>query len=221
MGKELNILIAVPSGTHWLAEFGTSLVSLVGALAMNQVRGYSVTQFQVSNIKGSILPNARLRALKTAKKINATHLLFIDSDHTFPADMVHRLLAHEKDVVAANCVTKTIPAMTTARQEGLDSQGEPVFSDTAVGIEKVWRVGTGVMLLSRKAYMQIPHDAFGMQYKEETDSYQGEDWALCEALTKAGVPIYIDHAVSREVGHIGLLTYTHDYVGTVQREAVE
>lgn len=218
----LNVVIVVPSGTHWLADFGTSLISMLGYFANNRVGVAKVQQYRVVNVKGSILPMSRLTGLKAAKEADASHLLFLDSDHTFPPDLLNRLLKWDKDCVAANCVTKTIPAMTTARafREG-DAQGEVVYSDEgSIGLDKVWRVGTGVMLLSKRAFSRIPHDAFSMTYKPEVDRYQGEDWTLCEALDKLGVPIYVDHRLSRQVGHIGMLNYTHDYVGTIIKEPI-
>lgn len=220
--SSLKLLIAVPSGIHWFADFATCMISLTGYLAMKPVPGYSGVEFKVMNIKGSILPKSRLQALKAAKQWDATHLLFVDSDHTFPSDMVHQLLAHRRDVVAANCVTKSIPALPTARARGHDLQGDIVYSDVGrTEIQSVWRVGTGVMLLAKRAYMQIPHSAFAMPYKEEADTYQGEDWTLCEALERAGVPIYVDHKVSQQVGHVGIFNYTHEFVGRVLSEAHE
>ena len=218
----LKVLVVVPSGGHWVADFATSLISLVAHFANKPVPGYSSQELQVMNIKGSILPKSRLQGLKAAKAARATHLLFLDSDHTFPPSLLSQLLACEKGVVAANCVTKSLPAATTARRFKLDEpQGIPVYSDAdSVGLQKVWRVGTGVMLLSAWAFEKLPHDSFGMVYKEEADTYQGEDWTMCEALEKAGVSIYIEHSISRAVGHVGMLNYTHEYVGEVlKREA--
>lgn len=218
---DLNVVVVVPSGPHWLADFSTSLISMMGYFMNNKVPGSTTSQFRVVNVKGSILPTLRLNGLKAAKAIGASHLLYVDSDHTFPPDMLNRLLKWKKDCVAVNCVTKSIPSTTTARShvEG-DSHGAIVYSDPGnVGqLARVWRVGTGVMLLSKRAYNQIPHEAFAMTYKPEADTYQGEDWTLCEALENAGVPIYIDHAVSRQVGHVGILNYTHDLVGTIIKE---
>lgn len=212
----LRIIIGVPSGGTWCAEFGTSLVSLVACFANSAVPGFSSHELRVANVRGSILPKQRLEILKAAKACEASHLLFIDSDQTFPADLVHRLVARGKDVVACNIATKQIPANTTARRKCADPQGESVFTDPeSTGLERVWRVGTGVMLLSAKAYNQIPHGAFAMTYKPEADAYQGEDWNMCEALERAGVPIYVDHDTSKKIGHIGSLNYTHDYVGQV------
>lgn len=215
--SKLRVLVVVPSGSHWVADFATSLVSLVANFANVPVKGYESHELRVMNVKGSILPRARLQGVKAAKAIEASHLLFLDSDHTFNPDLLHKLLAAGKDVVAANCVTKSIPASPTGRlyKEG-DPQGEPLYTDPdSVGLQRVWRIGTGVMLLSRKAFEQIPHDAFSMPYMLEADTYQGEDWTMCEALEKAGVPIYVEHGVSKTIGHVGMLNFTHDYVGTL------
>lgn len=217
---DLKIVVVVPSGTHWIADFATSLISMMGYFMNTPVPGMKTHEFRVVNIKGSILPTSRLNGLKAAKHIGATHLLYVDSDHTFPPDMLHQLLRWKKDCVAVNCTTKSIPSTTTARTlNEANTQGDIVYSDENLKgtLSRVWRVGTGVMLLSARAYNQIPHDAFSMPYMPEADVYQGEDWSLCEALTKAGVPIYVDHGLSREVGHVGNFTYTHDYVGEICR----
>jgi hypothetical protein len=221
VSKNLNIVVVVPSGITWFAEFATSLISMSGYFMTHKVPGWDTHKFRVTNVRGSILPTLRLNGLKAAKEVEATHLLFIDSDHTFPPDTLHQLLKWNKDCVAANCVTKTIPAMTTARTfNPEDSQGDVVYSDpqgpTTNALQKVWRVGTGVMLLSARAYLQIPHSAFAMPYMPVPDVYQGEDWSMCEALESAGVPIYVDHRLSREVGHVGVFNFNHDYVGTLQ-----
>mgnify|MGYP001562987768 CR=1 FL=1 len=214
--KELNVLVVVPSGAYWLAEFSMSLLGMLGYFNSHKVPGFSGQSIRVANVKGSILSTSRLNGLKGAKEIDASHLLYLDTDHTFPADMLHQLLNRNKDVVAANCTIKKIPALPTARAKSEHPQGEVVFTDEAnKGLERVWRVGTGVMLLSKRAYMQIPHGAFAMVYKEDEDTYQGEDWTMCEALEKAGVPIYIDHRVSWAVGHVGNFEFTHEYVGYV------
>ena len=220
---DLRIVVVVPSGTHWLADFGASLLSMMGYFMNNPVKGMRTHEFRLVNIKGSILSTSRLNGIKAAKAMDASHLLFIVSDHTFPPDMLNQLLSWKKDVVAANCVTKSIPACTTARSfSATDPQGDIVYSDEKMvhNLERVWRVGTGVMLISKRAYNQIPHDCFTIKYMPEADVYQGEDWTMCEAMDKLGIPIYVDHKLSREVGHLGILNFTHDYVGSIIRDEI-
>lgn len=214
--KPIKVLIAVPSGTHWLADFGMCLLKAIMRYLHEPLNGQKIHDCQVVNIKGSLLPTSRLNAVKAAKETGATHLLFIDTDHVFPTDLMHRLLEHNKDVVSVNCATKSIPANTTARlYNPVDPQGTVVYSkpDTKPNLQQVWRVGTGVMLITVKALKKIPHDCFAVKYMEDRDVYQGEDWTMCEAFEKAGVPIYIDHQLSREIGHLGIFDYGHDLTG--------
>lgn len=216
----LKVVVGVPSGQHWIAQFGVDLGSLMVRFYMDRVPGYRSQELRVANVRSSILPKNRLDCVKVAKKIKADYLLFLDSDHSFPSNLLHRLISHGKAIVAANCVTKTIPAQTTARAfDPHDPQGIPVYSDPDKhGIEQIWRIGTGVMLIRRDALEKIPHNVWGMVYREDADTYQGEDWSFCAAAQELGIPIYIDHDLSREVGHIGNFEYTHQVVGEVIRE---
>lgn len=213
--KHLKILIGIPSGQHWLAQFGVDLGSLMVNFYMQRVSGYNSQELRVANVRSSILPKNRMDIMNLARKAEVDYLLFLDSDHTFPANLLHRLLAHDLPVVAANCVTKQIPATTTARSWSADPKGEIVYTDDKEGLEEVWRVGTGVMLIRKDVIQKIPNSAWAMKYLPEADTFQGEDWTFCQACQEAKIPIYVDHSVSREVGHIGNLNYTHDYVGEI------
>ena len=58
-----------------------------------------------------------------------------------------------------------------------------------------------------------------MRFLPGPKRYQGEDWAFCEACEKAGIPIFIDHDVSKLVGHVGNYEYTTAVIGEVQHVA--
>jgi hypothetical protein len=219
MKDKLKVLVGIPSGSHWLAQFGVDLTSLVAYFANRQVPGWRSQELRVANVRSSMLPKNRMDIMKAARSLDVDYLLFLDSDHTFPADLLHRLIAHDKPVVALNCVTKTLPAQPTARlkKEG-DTQGEVLYSDPDIhGLQQVWRVGTGVMLIRKDALDRIPHSAWEMVYKAEGDTYQGEDWTFCAECEMLNIPIFVDHDTSRMVGHIGNFEFTHDYVGEVVR----
>jgi len=158
--------------------------------------------------------------VSTALKNDATHLLFIDSDQTFPRDTAHRLLAHKKQVVACNIATKMIPSTPTARFKGATRAGVPVYTTAASPpLEQVWRVGTGIMMIDLNIFKRDKLKRppwFTQHWNEDLNSYVGEDWAFCEAMEKAGVKIYIDNALSMEIGHVGTLEYRHDLVVPIE-----
>ena len=217
MSDHFNLLVAVPSGQTWHAQFGIDLVNMVASFTGTKVPGYRSQELRVANIRSSILSKNRLDAVKAAKAAHSSHILFLDTDHTFPKGLPQQLAQHHKLVVAANCVTKQIPAKTTARlKSAADPQGIPCFSDPEKkGLEQVWRVGTGVMLINMKVFQRIGMGVWDMKYLPEVDTYQGEDWSFCEACEKADISIWVDHDLSRKVGHIGNLEFTHELVGEI------
>ena len=223
-GPEVHVMVAIPSGGMWYAEFALSIVHMSTAFMQFRVGNAAKQSLRVANCRGSILPKQRCDLVKQALAAGSTHILFVDCDHTFPRNMLHRLLSHNKDIVAANCVTKTIPSQPTARGKprgGDPGYGVPIFTDAKKGLEQVWRVGTGVMLARTDVFRKTGLDIFHMYWKEEVQNYQGEDWTMCEAFEKAGFDIWVDHDVSREVGHIGNYTFTHDVVGEVLQEVMK
>jgi len=133
----------------------------------------------------------------------------------FPASTLHRLLQWDKAVVACNCPVKTIPSNPTARFAPTVEHpaGVPVYTlPDSVGLQKVWRVGTGVMLIKLSVFERIAQPWFPVEWNEVLDDYTGEDWAFCAALERAGIPIHIDAGLSREIGHVGDFRYEHIHV---------
>lgn len=222
--KHLHVLVAVPHMGMWHADFARSLINMLTFCREKRVGEYKSTKVSLMSAQGSILTKLRLDMVENAIKQKADYLLFLDSDHAFPRVLLHRLLDWKKDCVAVNCVTKTIPSNPTARQEPTAEHpwGVPVFSDPEKeGLEAVWRVGTGVMLLRVKALEKLNwREAFNMFWNKERQTIQGEDWTLAETLKKGGVEIYVDHRLSRHVTHIGYFHYSHDYVGQVVQEEI-
>lgn len=221
--RRLKVVLAIPSPGIWHADFALSLLGLQHKFMTVPIPGYRDHELQYCSSKGSILTKMRREAVEFALSIKASHVLWLDTDHTFPPILLHRLLSHKKEVVAANCVVKRIPSSPTARQyvEG-KAQGAPVFSDPDKhGLEKVWRVGTGIMLVDTCVYEKTGSKIFNMYWREEFQTDQGEDWSMCEAVQAAGFDIYVDHDVSRAVGHIGMFEFTHDYVGEIVKEAYD
>lgn len=213
--KQLRLFIAVPSTNIWESDFGMSLVFLTNYLASHPVKGFDSWDFTVWNKKGSILAQLRESLVEQALEMGSTHILFLDSDQTFPRDLAHRLLEHRKLVVACNVATKKLPSDPTARQEGKEHYGDLVYTTpTSAGLEEVWRVGTGIMLVNLNLFARegMGQPWFEQKWNNTTGRYVGEDWAFCEKIAASGAKIYIDHDVSKQVGHVGKLNYGHDMV---------
>src|SRR5689334_5859802 len=94
------VAICVPSGDMVHADFAANLAALCldpGARA------------GVINSKGSIVAIVRNQCVAASQLIKATHILFLDSDMTFPLDVLKRLLAHNKDIVGALYARRRAP----------------------------------------------------------------------------------------------------------------
>ncbi len=210
--KEARVLLGTPSGSTWQADFGMSLVGLM-SYAPTPLQGWGQLQLGIDNPKGSILSRSRQLIVKRALGMDATHLLFIDSDMVFPPNLLHKLLEWDEQIVACNCATKQLPANPTARLKDDTVAGTPLYTEEeSEGLKEVWRVGTGVMLVNMEVFEKIEAPYWEIVWKEEVNDYQGEDWTFCEKLSEAGIPLYVDQGMSRDIGHSGSLVYTHGYV---------
>lgn len=216
--KQVEVMVAVPSPGVWMEPFGVSLVNMTTFFGATKLGNYKRQRLHVNSMKGSVLPKMRWSAIELAQKMNIDYLLFVDSDQTFPRGTIHRLWQHRLDCVGANISTKTMPTQPTARKltEKEPVFGEPVYTDEGMtGVEKVWRVGTGLVLLSKKAIQAIKPQDFDMYWREDVKLHQGEDWTMFNALEKAGIGVHVDHGLSWQVGHIGYFEYKHEYTGEV------
>ncbi len=223
MNRNVSVGVLIPSLNTWDTDFAMCLLELFNHTMMTPVPGIKRLALKVFNQRGSILPLQRYNLVQNALKTGCDYGLFIDNDQTFPHDTLQRLLAHEKRVVACNIATKKIPSSPTARKYNAKwPLGEVVYTDPdSTGLEEVWRIGCGIMLIDLKVFRKLPKPWFMNRYDERHDQIVGEDWYFCELLEKVGTKIYIDHDLSKEIGHIGPYTYTHDVVGEVVQKQVE
>lgn len=214
--KRLDVMLIVPSMGQWEADFGASVFGLVANFYAN-TWPYKERVLQLHSTQGSLLANNRMNALKRAVALNCTHALFIDSDQTFPQHTLRQLLSWAMPIVACNVATKTMPAGPTAR---LDAKTPLFTTPEDKGIVKVWRVGTGVMLIDVSILERVPMPWFGSRWQEDAQKNVGEDWFFCEQLEAAGVPIYVDQGLSMQIGHMGRFNYDHWAVPT-PREVID
>jgi len=188
----VRLAIAVPALSNVPAVFANDLAMLYAETSR------AIPQTTLAMMVGTFVHQAREKLLHDMTKLwCATHILWLDADMTFPSDTALRLLKHERDVVAANYVTRVPPGRPTARKDG-----KCVSSAEATGLESVDHVGMGVFLMKTSVVRDIPRPRFW--YSTETET---EDVYFCRQLRKAGHEILIDHDLSREVGHVGLHTY--------------
>lgn len=188
------------SSRGWTPQFGESICNMLVHLASKGIRNENVT-FTTYFLRGASLPAVgRQMAVKRALAENYTHLLMIDDDHQFPADMCDVLFARKVPVVAANLLKKNPEKLdgtaTTIRDEAHDPRGR-------TDIEEASLVGTGIILINVNAVRHIPQPLFDNPYISEEIGHLGEDYYFCEKAKEYGVKIFIDNLISNTATHVG------------------
>jgi hypothetical protein len=194
----MRLAIAVPALSNVPAIFANDLAMLYG-----ETRS-AVPAVTLAMMVGTFVHQAREKLLHDVTELwGATHILWLDADMTFPKDTALRLLAHDREIVAANYVTRVPPSRPTAKRDG-----QCVSSLDATGLESVDHVGMGVFLMKTSVVanhypdLGLPRPRFWYSTPTET-----EDVYFCRLLKAAGHDIWIDHDLSQSVGHIGQYTY--------------
>lgn len=205
--KAFKLAICIPCQDSWKSHFGASLAVLCADLVSHPPPGYDACKFDVLMNGGTMLPSQRQKLAETAIAGGYTHMLFLDSDMTFPANTVHRLLATGKPIAACNYSTRRPPLRSTAAvfKEGGELQTidpEQGFG----GVHEVDAAGTGVMLIQLSVFEKLEKPWFAFEYTP--DGWTGEDFYFCLKAGRAGFRPVVDLDLSREIGHVGSYTYT-------------
>lgn len=218
--RPTKLAICIPSTGTWAADFGYSLAQLCVHCMAELFEPGQTREVVFIDKRTSNLPRSRQECLEDALLQECTHALFIDTDQSFPPDTAHRLIRHRKPVVAASIPLKTIPSYPTARARSEGPFGYPIFSNRpdALGLEKVWRVGAGVMMIDLAILQKIEKPWFEIRYSDKYAQFVGEDWYFCKKVEDAGFDIFIDHDLSRQVAHIGQFQYTHAHIPAIAQE---
>lgn len=141
--------------------------------------------------------------LMAALQERADHVLWLDTDMSFPPETALRLAKHDKPIVACNCLMRDPRRLWTAQRDGKRIETTP----DSTGLEAVDSVGLAVMLMRTDVVSSFSRPLFTHGWNVKTNTDIGEDVMFCRELRDAGHTIYIDHDLSKEIGHIGQYTY--------------
>jgi hypothetical protein len=205
VGDAVNLMVATPAyGGMVHTDYAMTLLDLARA----GLRFALVTMGNESLITRA--RNALLSAFHAHR--DYTHLLFLDADVGLSSASILRLIAHRRDVVAAPVPLKG----RGAHGERIFNVGLAVGEDGPLALHE--RVGTAVLLLSRRAVDALVEDARaeGRVYEPMTTlagdiaarvhydvfrvgavdgEYLSEDYWACDALRRLGFAIHVDPAI--------------------------
>lgn len=174
-------------------------------------------QIQISNVSGcSVVSRVRNLIAGQFLESDADHLFMVDSDMSFKADDVLRLMAwsQKKPVVAGIGVARKTEKVFFSM---LDQDEDGNIQMDKMGLVKAKRVGTGFIMIQRQVF-ELLRDAHPewkyhdhnsnkdlysfFDFKSTPDGYIGEDYTFCDRAIEHGFTVWIDPTI--KLGHMGV-----------------
>ncbi len=202
---KLKVLVAAYSATEWIrGDFARCIVTLKCA-------DYPFTYL---NQRRTPIHMARQVVAMAALERGFDVLVQLDDDATFPADLLPRLLGHDKDVVCALAYQRAPPYATVAYElapDAVDKDGNVTVTKEGLmsrvldnlestGLRKVDVTGFHCSAIRTSVFKKLL-DAGIKQFYGGFENKLGEDFAFCMNLRKIGMPIHLD--TDFVSGHIG------------------
>jgi glycosyltransferase involved in cell wall biosynthesis len=200
-----TIAICIPARGQMEVGTAFDLARMVNHIARN-------TEHQVNlyTSMGTLIFDQRNNMVESALEEGADYVLFIDADMRFPRDTLERLIAHGKGIVGVNATTRSSPVKATAKTLEIEAGGtcnwKQISSKNKTGIQKADGIGCGVMLISKETLNAMVKPWFFFELLPE-NKLLGEDIYFCIKAKDVGIDTYIDHDLSKEIGHVGNYTY--------------
>lgn len=207
MGEKVipRIALCTPTRDVVNAEFYQAAMRMYGRFCTHYVATGQADIMHLTDL-GTLLPDMRNSLAEEAIKAEATHILWLDSDMTFPHDALERLLAHGKPIVGAGYSQRKSPARPTTAKNGFWVYTE----EDSTGLEAVDFLGMGCMLVETALYEAMPKPWHMLGYSSAMERTIGEDVFFCRrAREMFGVETFIDHDLTKEVLHIGWTHYSY------------
>jgi hypothetical protein len=193
-----RIAIATPTRDLTTALFTKCLAEMCLHIG-GHFMGQGLADFCIITDTGTLLSDMRNNIVKEALRQDATHILWLDSDMTFPRETLERLMQHGKPIMAASYAQRKRPSKPVAAKNGVWVYTE----EDSTGVEQVDYVGAGVMLVEADVYRHLPEPWYMLAWSEEKKQTIGEDVYFCRKARKIGAETWIDHDLTKEITHIG------------------
>tara|TARA_Y100000593_G_scaffold76670_1_gene141812 strand:+ start:210 stop:824 length:615 start_codon:yes stop_codon:yes gene_type:complete len=200
--SEPRVCVLITSGGSWESGFGFDLAR---CMAFTASQGIALN---ISLVSGSMLPQNRTMLVKDAVARQATHYMWFDDDMRFPKETILRLLEHDKEIVCANYRWRNSPEKWVSYTKEV---GYIETTENSSGLEQVTSIGFGVLMTKPEAFTKIDEPWFAIGCNQKTNEFLDEGSFACLKWFDAGVPIFIDHDLSKEVKHISQIELGLNY----------
>lgn len=186
-GQE-TLLIAIPHTGLTLFEWAVAFKVLQPPVPFNVI----------SN-KGLPIDRARCDLVDQARKLNATHIFFLDSDVIMPHDGLIKLWNHRLPVVTGIYGSKhEAPGVWIEQAKSGQARyaaiAPQVLEQNPLFSHKDIVVGGGCCLVDMKVFTRLEEPYFQWTQGREPNGVS-EDFYFFEKVRKSGIPIHVDTTV--------------------------
>jgi hypothetical protein len=205
-----NILIATPCNDMVYSHYTNSIVNNLNYLYSHSKEIDAAFTYQT--FLGTYIHESRNKIVSYAKNMEASHIIWVDSDMFFPPNTFFDLIKHDLDFVGANYSTRRHPFKYTA---GVWDEKNNQFNLVATtpdnaGLQEVDAVGFGLCMTSIECFDDNKKPWFYFKYDEKQDGCIGEDYSFCLSLKdREDIQIFIDHDISKSTTHMGSFPFHH------------
>lgn len=190
----MNLDIAIPCHVFIAPQMAQSLARLCAWNARHHLF------HRVRFFGNAVSTFGRNELVRWAKRGASEFLLWVDTDSVFPPDAATRLLSTGLPFIGANFALKDGSEQSAAW--GMDGER---LKPRQEGIEEVSTLGFGLTLTRMDVL-----DAVGDPWFKTVEGERGgpaDEYRFCQLARAAGFPPHVDHALSRECGHVGLQAF--------------
>lgn len=200
-----RVAVCIASSGNCKTQFANALLGLFTYFSSKPLMPEQPEQYITAIlVESSSLAYNQHALLVKAREWKATHILWVEDDMTFPHDALHRLFARRQPWVGANYPMRSGPPF---EYTALALDGQRVFTGPeSTGLEECLYTGYGVTLMDITIFDKIEMPYFEMPWASGNE-YATSDSYLAKKIREAGIPIYVDHDLSKQIGHIGNHTY--------------
>jgi hypothetical protein len=203
MAPKAPILISWPSGDMLHADFCVRLATLC---LYSAHRGIFLG---VHNVKGTLIEISRGIQAWEGLRVKSSHILFLDSDMSFPPNTLERLLQRNKDIVGCTYCQRRSPRGLTHESLTRDYQ---MPTDPREDVFEVKSLGFGCILIRTSVFERVPRPWFKVEYpggiqENGAECHRSEDRTFCDRAREVGYKVWCDATLSREIRHCGQFEY--------------
>lgn len=223
--KEPNrkVAVLIPSADQMSSLSALSLAEMA-AFTGASIVAMGAIDLSFHLVKGTYIDIARTTLAKKAIQGGATDLLWLDSDMIYPCDLLLKLIQHNKDIVGVNYTTRRMPIRSVAFKRMDPNHKDHVRLVTgpdSTGLEEVEAIGFGCVLMKTDVFNYVEMPVFQTSFSAPVETpdagfWEGEDVYFCRKIRAAGLKVYVDHDLSKKIGHVGEFVFRHEHAEAVE-----